>query len=451
MAKDNAQRLIDAYLDQENNINSRPGLEAILGVGAAAAVDGYYWWNQKSAIVWVVNGEIYWSIDGITTNTVAGDDLQVGKKVTFATDGTNLFMANGGRIVVKVGLAGVPTYIADADAPTAVTHIAYIDGYLIANSVGSQRFFFSELEDYTSWSALDFASSGGDPDFTVAIHVFQKEIFMFGSISTELWQNDGVTPFSRVDGGFIETGCIAPYSINNSDFGLVWLNSKKQFVKYSGGSTELLPSVYDKEIQAYAVVSDCESEAITINGISFIKFDFPSENKTIVYNITADNWEEWGYWNAVSGAHDIFIGRCYAFSPLFNKHYFGSRKATGQSYEMSPDYFDDDGNPIKFISRSGKISYGTHKMKRCLEFSFRAKRGRVTDATEPVLTLRLKDDDIEWTNEMDFSLGAIGETYNVIREQNMGCYRNRQYEFSGTNAIGYALGDAKEEIYQDSK
>ncbi len=454
MARDNAARMIDGYLDEEANMNSRPGFEHLFTVGILIpsasydVIDGLFWWSHQSRLVILSNGYLWYATTADQSDGTFGiGDLMgnVGTKASFATDGTKLYVANGGRIY-HVQVAGVQTVMADADAPTQVTHLGELDGYLLANSVGTKKIFFSELEDGTVWSALDFFSAGSDPDIVVAMHIFQKQIFAFGPLTTEIWQNDGVTPFSRVEGGVIETGCIAPYSIIKTKNSMMWLNSEKRFVKYSGNGIEEISTPYDKDIMNYSTVSDCEGEEIIIDGKSFYKFEFPTIGKTLVYNLSEEDWGEWSYYNTGTGEHERFLGRCYAFSPLFNRHYLGSRKLDGKIFAFNEGEATDAGNPIRMYRLTGKISYGTHKEKINNYFMLRAKRGQATDDSEPVMTLRYRVDGEQWSNEIQLSLGQMADTYNVIKLESLGCYRNIQYEIVASDPVGISYGDAKEDF-----
>lgn len=463
MAQDSAYRLMDGYLDQEENINSRPGLADLISINMAKvpdAIDGTYWWDDGKVLIYVQGGYVIALSDPVlSTYTIlnaVGTLLRAGVRPTFATDGTYVYIANGDQILKTNGVnGGAASFIATANAPAAVTHIINVDGYLLANQVGSQRVFFSNLEDFSTWDALDFFSAGGISDDNVAVHEFQKEIYVFGTQSFELWQDDGDTPFSRLDGGYRNVGCGAKYSVVNTDDGVMWLDNRKRIVRYSGGAIEHIATPYDKDIQGFKTFLDCQADRIDILGREFYLFSFPGEDRTIVYNLTDNNWSEFGYWNESLGDWERFVGNCHAFSPLWNKHIWGTRKDEGTLYEMSPDFFTDrspnNPAPIRMQALSGHISYGTNNRKRNNIFSMRAKRGRITDSSEPTLSLRLNDDDTGFSNEISLSLGKLGDTYNIIRKHRLGVYHTRQYEFTATNACGISFGKAKEDIYVEQK
>lgn len=449
LVEDNSSRLIDGYLDRDGNINSRPGLLSVANF-TSQKIEGLFWWDKVGKLIVVSNGIILSVAQDYSSIALSGTGtMQVETRPTFATDDTYVYMANGGKIIktdssTPLGAA----LITDGDAPVLVTHIINIDGYLLANKVNSQTFYFAALEDPSTWSALDFATAGGKPDVVVAIHEFEKEIYIFGKESLELWENDGETPFSRVNGGFKNTGCIAPYSVVFTDDACIWLSSGKRFVKYSGGSVEGFSTDFDTTIDEMGVVSDCIADRIDICGRTFIKFTFPTENRTLVYNVTENNWCESGYWNSNSGAHDRFIGNCHAFSPTWNKHFWGSSRENGYLYLMSSDYNTDNGNQIRMQQVTGNISYGTNNRKQSESLIIKAKRGRTASLTEtPLMTLRINDDGKGWSNEIELSLGAMGDYRNFIKKENLGTYRSRQYEFTVTDNVGVAFGHGKENIF----
>lgn len=455
VANDKSFVLIDGILDRGDgtpSIFSRPGLLAKATVIDAALgtyfpIDGAFWWDEEEIVVVVSGGRIFYSTSSdFTSFTIAsaGDYLLNGRRPTFACDGEFLYIANGTRIV-KWSPTTAPTYIADTDAPTAVTHVVIFDTYLIANSVGSGTWYFSEPGAPGTWNALDFASAESKPDVVNSIIGFRDEVYIHGRTSAEIWEDDGQTPFAPVAGGAINVGCAAPYSVIHLDNEVIWLSSDRKFVRFAGGGVETLSTQYDEVISDMSVVEDCTADRYDILGKTIVVFQFPSEAKTLAYNITDDNWGEFGYWNT-TGFHEAFLGGCHVYVPNGGVHIVGSRKADGAILQMTKDALTDNGTQIRMVSRSGHINYGTNKRKRNENISIRAKRGYVTDATEPVATLRFRDDNGEWSQEIQFSLGMMGDYFNTTRIQRLGMYATRQLEFACTDPVGFVFSEAKEEL-----
>jgi hypothetical protein len=438
-------RMVDAILDQQPSIFSRPGLSTFLSTGVNASIDGEFWWDDQQMLIVVCGGNIYYTTNFTSFTATTGTLLNLGVKVSIVSDGTYVYFANGGQIVRwNSGIS--PAYLTDTDAPLAVTHLVLLDSYLIANKVGSATFYFTTPGDASTWSALDFASAESEPDDVNSLVRFRSEAYLFGRESFEIWEDDGQTPFARVNGGSFNVGCIAPYSVVALDNTILWLSNTRQFVKFSGGGVENFETKFDKELSAFTTVADCETSVYYVAGKTLVVFQFPGEGRTIVYNETDDNWGEFGYWDSVAGDYQCFLGRGCTIDPDRNRVFVGSRKATGKVYLMSPSYFTDDGDPLRGILVSGSMDYGTHKEKINMFFSMRVKRGSITDSSEPVMTLRFKDNGEEWSNEIQISLGLMGDGYNEIREHRLGRYTNRQYEFTFSDAVGLVFSNAKEEI-----
>jgi hypothetical protein len=125
-------KFLDAGKDDLMNNTRRSGLGSDtanayqVDLGIDFDVDTTYEWDFQNWNVSICNGRIFKtskSGSNYTTTEITGATLQIGTPVTFADFGTSLYMANGGRIVKWLASASTCAYIADTDAPTAVTHI----------------------------------------------------------------------------------------------------------------------------------------------------------------------------------------------------------------------------------------------------------------------------------------------------------------------------------------
>jgi hypothetical protein len=396
MVTDESHRLIDGYLDENQNLNSRPGLLQVAALNTSKAIESGIWIDLLQKYFVLSDGDLWVLDSGFSGTNLSATGVKLGNgRPTFAYDGSRILVANGGRIMYSDGVTAT-AFISDADAPTTCTHIVMLDSYLLANDVDSDTWYFSEIADTLVWSALDFATAGSEPDYVNALIKFRGEALLFGRETLEIWENDGQTPFVRVNGGSFDTGCIAPNSVITLENEIFWLSNKRKICKFSGSGIEIISSKYDLEIENFNVVTDCTVDRYDIRGRTFLVFQFPSEGRTIVYNQTNDNWGEWGFWNVDGGYHEAFLGSCHIYIPDSKTHIVGSRKQDGKLFRMSADYFTDNGAPIVCKAISGHIDYGTNNLKRNIELSFRVKRGYVTDATEPVASFRFKDNNGEW-------------------------------------------------------
>lgn len=438
--------LIDGYLDEAPSISSRPGLSSLATLTTNGPIDGMHYVDALEKIFVLSSGNLSsFDVATMTETQLGGVVSNTGLRPTWVYDGTNLYYANGGQIAYTDGTTA-PAYIADTDAPTQVTHITMIDSYLIANSVGSDTFYFSYPGDASDWSALDFATAEAFPDVNNALHRFRGELYLFGRESLEIWEDDGQTPWARVNGGSFDTGCVAPYSVITTENEILWLSDQRKFSSFAGSQIDIISTQFDREIEGFSVVSDCTSDRYELFGKTFIVFQFPSEGRTIVFNLTDKNWSEWGFWNLGGGFHEAFLGSCQVKIPDDGRTIVGTRKNDGKIFHMSEDFFTDDGDVINMITRSGHIDYGTSNAKRNKRLSMRVKRGYVSDDSSPVATMRFRDNNVEWSSEIEIDLGQQGDYENILRFHRTGRYRTRQYEFKCSAAVGFTFSAAKEEI-----
>lgn len=450
---DQAYLQINGFIDELGGLNFRPGLRLGISTGSRE-IDGLFYWPDRF-LVSVESGFVcFYS----TTATEIVRDLissapvsfPSGSLVSFATDGTYLFMAAGEKINY-VTSAGVVAELADADAPTTVTKIAFIDGYILAIDGTTGKFYWSNIPTTTNWSALDFATAEGAPDDTVSLLVSQRQIYLFGTASTEIWENDGETPFSRVPGGFLEVGCLAKHSVIKLDNDIIWLGHNKYFVKFSGGTVDRVSSPYDKDIANFSTVSDCIAGRLDANGRTYCVFQFPTEGRTLAYDVASEDWSEWGYWDYAAQTWKAFDFSCAAFDVASGKTYVGGKRSRAINL-LDPTCRTDalPGSttaPVKFLRITGDIDYGTSKKKRSESLRFRIRRGDLSDLSSPKLMIRWQDDGKNnWSNIKEIDLGATGDTNIHVSLNRTGMFRSRKYEISATDAVSIVLSNAEEDI-----
>lgn len=441
--------LVDGYRTIGGGTVKRPGSKAIFTASAAlgVGVDGLFYWAEKDAVMLCGGGDIYSltyiSNTPVVTKLTSSPLLNQSAPVSMAVDGTNFYAANGGQIVYTTP-TGTPAYIADPDAPSTAFQIAFLDGYILAIDQ-TNKFYWSDVNAGTSWNALSFATAAGSSDLITGLKVFNREIYLFGQRSIEIWENDGTTPFSRIPGGFIQSGCSAPSAIIEDENSLYWLDENRRLVRFAGKSVERLSTKFDRELQGLSKVSDAIAQKIQVDGYVFFVFSFPFDNRTLVYNQTTDDWGEWGKWNFTDAKYDRWVGSSYCYAEKWGLHLIG-RRDTLIASEFNKAYGDDDGDAIRLSRVTGHIDNGTSQIKQCNEMRFRAKRGAGLSTRTPVLMIRYKLDNHQWSNIKEFSLGDIGDYEFTLRDLRRHQYRTKQYEFTATDAVDIVFSSAEEDI-----
>ena len=442
--------LIDGYTDETGSLNRRPGLSLWTTLGATnpfASVDGAYWWDEKGLAI-IIHDGVLWKTDnaGGAFTKISGDALTPGKPVSFTTDGTDLLMANGGRIVRWNTSLATTAYIADADAPTNVSHVAFLDGYIIANSVGTGKFFFSDLNSTTSWNALSFVTAESLPDNILALDVRWRELLLFGRRSIDNYLNDGSTPFVRRSGSYIERGCGAANSVVFAGNVFWWLDDTRRFVSLEGRTPKVVSTPFDKTIQDLGTVDDCFGMYIEASGRSFLVWQFPTANLTLAYELLTQRWMQWGFWNTTTAVYDRFVGNAYAWMKDFGFRIVGDRRSD-KIYKISRDFNDDAGDEMRTLVKTGLVTHGTLREKRSDRIKFRFRRGDgIASGAEPVIMYRFKDNNSTWSQEQNLGAGKSGETDFEVELRRQGLYKSRRHEISITDNIPLVLVDIEEDF-----
>ena len=443
----NAATVVDGYCNELDHIPMRPGLTSWKDTGTALPIDGLYWWDEQHCVLAVSNKRVWKITDsaGTMTEITGSTALLASAPVTFATDGTKAVMANGANMV-HTDLSTLTT-MADADAPTAVTHVAYLDGYLIANSVGTAKFFFSSPTDITAWNALDFASADGEPDRLVALKTGFREVILLGRTSVEFWIDDGVTPFSRLDGSVQSFGCSAPYSLAKVGNTWMWLDHERRLVNMEGRAVQVVSSPYDRVIQRYAAVDDAIGYTVSVEGYPLYVLNFPTAGQSLIYNYKTQKWSKWGYWNVSTGSYGRFRGNTYCYARDWNFHLVGDW-ANGLIYKMDRQTFTDNGNPIRTLVRTGHINYGLDVTKRSNRLRVKLKRGAGNSSvSDPQVTMRRRvNNNAQWEQERWASLGQVGQHEQTFDWYRNGIYKTTQYEFVHSDNSDFVLISAQEDV-----
>lgn len=174
----------------------------------------------SGAIVSVSNATIY------KANASVGSLAGTGP-VSIAGTATEILVAAGSTMRRYNGTALSNVTFPDSAGVTAVCVINFLFVAIRGDSTYPGRFYWSAVNDGTSWDSLDYATAERVPDALLDIAALGDNIWLFGQSSLEVWQNTGnaTIPFERIeqvafDRGIIATGCWA-----KADNSLIFIGS----------------------------------------------------------------------------------------------------------------------------------------------------------------------------------------------------------------------------------
>ncbi len=209
---------------------------------------------------------------------------------------------------------------------------SYQDGFGIVNDSGTNAWYQSDLDDLSSWQALNFANANSQPDNVVALADIIREVWVFKQDNIEIWINAGLPGFTfqRLQGVFIEFGCAAAASIARAGESLLWLSRNEQgqgVVRMSDGYTPRRVSTHALEFQIakYGMVADAIGYAYQQEGHLFYVLTFPTGNATWALDLTSTQnlgypcWHRRAEW--LDGKWNRHWGNAYATFPATGSQY----------------------------------------------------------------------------------------------------------------------------------
>ena len=356
-----------------------PGLLEYLDLSHYAEVRGLHVMN---GLLYAVCGNTLYSITSDRIKTNLGTLLTATGHVFMSDNGTQLLISDGTHgYLYPIG--GTFAKIADTDFPGA-TSVTFQDTYFIVTEPGTGKIWISAQNDGTSWDALDYATAEGAPDDALCVVSNNRELWVFGSESTEIYYNSGDVdfPFERIQGGFLEGGIAASNSVVKQegsffgldDHGLVRLTRGLE------GSIVSTPEIA-RHIASYSTISDAFSFSYVYQGNIFFQLTFPTANKSWLYNVTTGFWSELrSYPRDGEGNEGRHRANCYAY--FDRKHIVGDYE-NGKLYQFDGDTYTDNGEIITRQRTAPEI----HADRKTIVFSdleieFKAGVGLVTQLVE---------------------------------------------------------------------
>jgi hypothetical protein len=429
-----------------------PGLKRKSSIGDGP-VRGLWKVNN---IMYAVSGNTFYKVEtygrtrlkGTAIGTVTGTG-----PVSMSDNGTQIFIACNPDGFIYNTSTEVFAEITDPDFAGAVT-VGYIDGYFVFNEPNSSRFWVTQLLDGTSVDPLDFASAEGDPDNLVSLIVDHREIWLFGTNSTEVWYDAGTAdfPLQRIQGAFNEIGCAAPYSVAKVDNSVFWLGSDARgrgIVYRNNGykGQRISTHAVEWQIQQYTDISDALAYSYQQDGHIFYVLIFPTANTTWVYDASTQAWHERAGWE-----NSEFTRHRSNCQVVYNNEIIVGDYANGNLYAFDLTDYSDNGDIQRWLRSWRALPTGTNDLKRTsqhtLQIDCEAGVGIDTgQGSDPQMMLRWSDDGGHtWSNEHWMSMGKIGEYYRRAFARRMGMtlkLRDRVYELSGTDPVKIAIMGAQ--------
>ena len=446
------QRCVNLYLIMSETGTSKspgalrgtPGLSLFTTVGGGPIRGGI----ESANRCFFISGNEFYELSSGGVTTLRGTlDTNVGL-VDLEENPTQIMIIDGlyGYIFNKT--TDTFTKITDEDFPVP-SDLTFQDGYFIITEKDTAKFWISGVNNGLTWDSLDNKAVESSPDNLVGLKSDSSNLWLFGTKTTEIFQLTGnaTFPFQRIQGAIIEIGCAAQNTIEEIDNAVFWLGTDENgdaiVWKSNGYSAQ---RVSTQAIERKIAESDNFNESYAWvyheRGHAFYLLQVKGLKTTLCLDVTNGVWHERIHRNTLTNDEEQHLGICHVF---FNKKHLIGDRVNNKIYQMSLDFYSDDGDPIvrkrvspHYDAEKSLLSHA--KFELDMEVGVGLNSGQGVD---PKVMLRYSDDGGKtWSSELIKSLGAMGKYFTRVRWQKLGKSRDRLYEVTISDPVFVQINEA---------
>lgn len=323
--------------------------------------------------------------------------------------------------------------------------VAFIEGWLICNQPGTRTFYTTGPTPYQIIFPPTFYNlKDSSTDNLVTLQENNRELWLIGERTSEVWFNSGGTDFSfaRIPGVGPQIGCAAVHSITRLGVSLGWLARNEQgenivVITDQYSTVRISNHAVEHAISQYPVVTDAVGYAYEEEGHSFYMLTFPTADITWCFDTTTSQWHKRLSWDSTAAVFHRHRGN--AFMNFSDTRIVGDYQ-TGQLHWMTRKVFTDNENVLKCLRRSPHIWQKANRQRvffSSLQVEFTPGVGLQSgQGSDPKAMLRYSDDSgFTWSNEIWVTIGKVGETRNRAMWFLLGYARDRIWEVSFTDPV----------------
>ena len=424
-----------------------PGLDLLTTIGAGPIRGA----TNMAGTLYAVSGAGVYSV-----TYSPGPGTYAGTRIgTIGTSTGPVSMINNGAAGQVALFDGSNGYLVESGALSTLSlpysnpiMARYQDGFGVVNYANTNAVSQSNLNDLSTWSALNFATIAGNSDYVNGVGDIHLEMWFFKQTNTEVWINAGLSEFvfERLSGVYIEVGCVAPFSIAKAGETLLWLsqNDQGQGVVLQGIGYQpqrISTHAIEYAIAQYPVISDAIAHVYQQEGHIFYVLTFPTANATWVYDLATKLWHQRAAF--LNGAFNRHWGNCFC---QFNGLDVIGDYRNGNLYAYDMNTATDNGAQRKWVRSWRALPKPSMDPIRfnALQIDMQTGLG-VPAGTLPSLSLSWSDDGGHtWSTPRIQPAAAIGATAQRVKFNRLGSTRrnhglDRIFKLESSDQFGMAL------------
>ena len=430
------QTAINCYLEQIEGLGedrvltqvSAPGLSTYLSLGAEIRgqrdVEGRWFVVAGATLFEIVAGV---SVSRGTIGSTTG-------KVALSHNNTQLTIADGPSGYVLVLASNVLTRIT-ALGWRGSNSLGYLDGYTILVAPDTDQFYITQIDDSSSYDALDFSSADAQPDNIQLSLVLHRELILMGAYTTEIWLNSGggLFPFQRYNSAQIDVGCVGKFAAIVASDSIFWIGQTRtgsgivyQMVGHAPQrrSTRSIEQMLAKSTD----ITLAEMWTYQVDGHEFVAINAPGLATTLVYDAAMQEWHERAEWS--DGWAPLRITSvCY----VSGGQYAGD--ADGNLYLVDPDVYTYGADPLV------RERTWPHMVRPTMQpITFHEMELACTTGYGGNVTLEISNNGgFTFGPKLLRSLGAIGRWMQKVRWFPLGTAEDRVFRLRCSDAVPFNI------------
>lgn len=328
--------------------------------------------------------------------------IQVGQNIsgTGILTGTYVLNIFGTTLTLSQNATanGSPTLTFTTSYPsTTVSGAVFVDGYYVVGTPDG-LLYNSNVEDPTTWQAINYIGVVSDADKLVAIGRTINYIVATGAETTEFFYDAGTSPgspFLPYQNSVLQFGAAGQDTLVQMDNTLVWVSTNRQkgfqVMALAGQTPQVISNQYIERIINNADSDQMYAFSIKTAGHSLYILTLKDTGYTLVYDIAQKGWT---YWTSTENNVEGYF-KLNHYTKFQDKNLL-QHQTNGKSYILNQNYYNDYGNPITVLCRTPLVDFGNNDRK------FFSGAQVVGDKVDSYCLLRYTNDDYQtysnWVN-----------------------------------------------------
>lgn len=426
-----------------------PGLKTALTIGAGPIRGAYVTNTGRLAVV--SGNKLYsvlYSIEAGWTAKESGTLVTSTGPVDMADNGNQLMVVDGKAGYVVSLITGTFQKIT-SEFFMGANRNCFIDGYFLVNNPGTGQFQISSLYDGITWDGLDFGVAEGLPDPVVGILANNRDAWVFGSKSVEVYWNSGDPdfPFSRRDGSFIEHGCAAAFTAQKFAGTVAWLSDKGQVLMANGFQPQRISNhAVERAVkESWKGVSEAYAWTHVESGHTFYCLHLPGASTTWCYDLNTSQWHERA--ELIDGVYKPSRVSCCAFAYGM---YVAGDSTDGRLYQLDAETYANGGDVLAWERTAPRLNKdGVNLFPSKFELDMQTGVGLdgIAQGTDPQVMLQIsRDGGITWESELWVSAGQLGQYRHRAIWRRLGFGRDLVFRVRGTDPVRTVIVGANLDI-----